>query len=59
MLHCNVDDVTRTYSYSWTKGDTAVEDIEVDERQKFVTHDNGSLEIVHPRKSDGERGDGD
>ena len=48
MLHCQVNDASKTYTYSWRKGETPVDDIQAREKQKYVQHENGSLEIQNP-----------
>ena len=50
VLHCNVTDSTRTYTYTWKKGEKSVDNIQVAEKQKYVQHENGTLEMTRPCK---------
>ncbi|XP_076443226.1 basigin-like [Babylonia areolata] len=50
-LECKVNDASGlTFTYSWKKGDTPVEDIAVEGKQAFISHSNGTLEIIHPAR---------
>ena len=48
MLRCQVNDASKTYTYSWRKGETPVNEIQSKEKQKYVPRENGSLEIQNP-----------